>query len=377
MPTSLRLPALLSQALVAFTIEFDNEFEHRMPHRTTRPSQAASSSQRHDGADGRRSQGLWLISMAMWCNCLRFVGEDWMPVAEMDRLARTPTNLDGMRRWRYIDVEPQADDRRAKPPRGDLLVRITTRGMRAKEVLRPLGNIVEARWRERFGAAAIDSLRMSLAALASQLDDGLPDCMPILHYSLVTNGPAPTGTLAGAAVSALPLSALLARPLVAFAMDFERESALSLAIVANVLRVLDETGVRVRDLPRLSGVSKEAISMATGFLEKRRYAIAGPDPAASRGKLIRLTAKGRLAQLTSRELLERGEASWVKRFGAETIADLRDSLEAIVVDPEGGPSPLFRGIEPYPDGWRASTPPPETLPYFPMALHRGGYPDGS
>jgi hypothetical protein len=30
-----RLPTLLSHALVAFTNEFDNEAEHRMPHRTT------------------------------------------------------------------------------------------------------------------------------------------------------------------------------------------------------------------------------------------------------------------------------------------------------------------------------------------------------
>jgi hypothetical protein len=29
------LPTLLSQALVAFITEFDNEFERRMPHRTT------------------------------------------------------------------------------------------------------------------------------------------------------------------------------------------------------------------------------------------------------------------------------------------------------------------------------------------------------
>ena len=32
----LPLPTLLSQPLVAYTIEFDNEAEHRMPHRTTR-----------------------------------------------------------------------------------------------------------------------------------------------------------------------------------------------------------------------------------------------------------------------------------------------------------------------------------------------------
>jgi DNA-binding MarR family transcriptional regulator len=367
-PTRLRLTTLLSHALVAFTIEFDNEFEHRMPHRTTTLSETD---------EGRRSQSLWLVSMAMWCNCLRFVSEDWMPVAEMDRLARTATNLDGMRRWRYVDVEPQPDDRRSKPPRGDLLVRITARGMRAKEVLRPLGDIVEARWRERFGAAAIDDLRASLSALVTQLDAGLPDCMPILHYGLVTNGPAATGTAAGAEAPALPLPALLARPLVAFALEFERESALSLAIVANVLRVLEDTGIRVRDLPRLSGVSKEAISMATGFLEKRRYAIEEPDPSASRGKVIRLTAKGRMAQLTGRELLERGESLWVTRFGADTIADVRSALEQVAVDPEGGRSPLFSGIEPYPDGWRAAIPPPETLPSFPMVLHRGGYPDGS
>ena len=35
MDDMLPLPTLLSAALVAFTIEFDNEFEHRMVHRTT------------------------------------------------------------------------------------------------------------------------------------------------------------------------------------------------------------------------------------------------------------------------------------------------------------------------------------------------------
>ncbi len=35
-PASVPLPTLLSQALVAHTIELDNEAEHRLPHRTTR-----------------------------------------------------------------------------------------------------------------------------------------------------------------------------------------------------------------------------------------------------------------------------------------------------------------------------------------------------
>jgi DNA-binding MarR family transcriptional regulator len=243
--------------------------------------------------------------------------------------------------------------------------------------MRPLSGIIEARWQERFRADAVDRLRQSLAALVSQLDTALPDCMPILRFGLVTDGPAADTAPAGGQVSALPLHALLARPLVAFALEVERSSPLSLAIIADVLRVLGDTGIRVRDLPRLSGVSKEAIGMATGFLEKRAYAISEPDPGASRGKVVRLTAKGRLAQSASRELLETIDARWVTRFGPDTIGELHSALAAIAVDPSGGRSPLFAGLEPYPDGWRSTIPRPETLPYFPMVLHRGGYPDGS
>jgi hypothetical protein len=34
---------------------------------------------------------------------------------------------------------------------------------------------------------------------------------------------------------------------------------------------------------------------------------------------------------------------------------------------------LFRGLEPHPDGWRASVRKPNTLPHYPMVLHRGGF----
>jgi diadenosine tetraphosphatase ApaH/serine/threonine PP2A family protein phosphatase len=53
---------------------------------------------------------------------------------------------------------------------------------------------------------------------------------------------------------------------------------------------------------------------------------------------------------------------------------LRATLEPLVGDSRG--SGLFPGLEPYPDGWRASVRKPEILPHFPTVLHRGGYPDG-
>ena len=54
----------------------------------------------------------------------------------------------------------------------------------------------------------------------------------------------------------LELHVLLARVLLAFAVEFDTRSQGSLAMGANVLRVLTEEGVALRDLPALSGVSK-------------------------------------------------------------------------------------------------------------------------
>jgi DNA-binding MarR family transcriptional regulator len=367
----LPLPTLLSQALVAFTIEFDNEFEHRSPHRTT-----------DHGSTGDSREGPWLASMVMCMNCMRFVGEDGVRVGELKELARTETNLNGMERWGYIAVEPDPADKRAKPPRSDWIIRATRRGQMAQKVWRPLFGEIEKRWEERFGKEEIDRLRKSLLALIERMDVELPDCLPILGYGLLNKGPKDERLTAGGGeracksknASGLPLPALLSRVLLAYALEFERESEFSLAICANVVLVLDEKGVRLRDLPQLSGVSKEAIHMAMGILRKKRIVVM---EAESGVKVVRLTVKGREAQETYRQLVEALEKLWQGRFGKDNIRGVREVLEQLVEEPTAEGSPLFRGLEPYADGWRASVRKPGTLPHFPMVLHRGGYPDGS
>ena len=133
----------------------------------------------------------------------------------------------------------------------------------------------------------------------------------------------------------------------------------------------------MRDLPLLSGVSKEAIATALRFLQKYGYVIIEPDLAASRGKVVRLTSKGREAQNAYHHLVWAIEERWRIRFGKDAISVLRRTLERLVGEPTAQHSPLFKGLEPYPDGWRATVRPPTTLPHYPMVLHRGGYPDGS
>lgn len=363
-----RLPfaSLLSHALVAFTIECDNEAEGRMAHRTTNHGSTAGS-----------LHAPWLVSMAMWFNCMRFVGEEGIRVGELEAVARTPTNLNGMERWRYINVGPDPADRSKKPRRSNWLIRATPAGRKAQEVWRPLVSEIEERWRARFGKDEVDELREALGALIGRFDVELPDCLPILGYGLWSNSIRRTdGEGNNGGGTHLDLPALLAKVLLAFALEFEKESEVSLAISANVLRLVGEEGVHVRDLPRLSAVSKEAIATLLSFLSKRGYAMAQTEPA-GRVKVVLLTSKGRAARDTYRQLVWTIEKRWHTRFGEEAVARLRDSLERLAGDATAQGSPLFGGLEPYPDGWRASVPRPEGLPHYPMVLHRGGYPDGS
>jgi hypothetical protein len=102
-----------------------------------------------------------------------------------------------------------------------------------------------------------------------------------------------------------------------------------------------------------------------------------PDPAASRGQVARVTPKGTSAQRAYHELARTIEQQWRGRFGDDTISALRQVLGSLAAGSDGRPPPLFRGLEPYLDNWRARVGPPSVLPHYPMVLHRGGYPDGS
>ena len=134
---ALPLSALLSAALVAFTIEADNEAEHRLPHRTTNEGPSA----------GATAAAPWLTSLLMWANCLRHLPDEGITVAELRRRARTGTNLDGMRRWRWVSYAP--DPGRGKRPGPGAMVIPTAAGRRAREVWAAATEQTEARWRDR------------------------------------------------------------------------------------------------------------------------------------------------------------------------------------------------------------------------------------
>jgi methyltransferase (TIGR00027 family) len=370
-PASLPLSALLSKALVAFTVEADNETEHRLAHRT----------QDYGTAPGAPLGAPWLTSLLMYANCLRHLPDAGITVAELRDRARTGTNLDGMRRWRYVTFTP--DPGRGKRPRPDALIRPTGWGIEARDTWQPVTADVESRWRDRLGGDAFGALRAALADVAARLDPRLPDCLPILGYGLNTRRrqggkdaalAAPLDQAGQADIADLPLWALLSRPLRAFAEQYEAGQGPSLAVSANILRVLTADGVYTKDIGALGGVSKESVAMALGVLRKAGAVVEGPDARASRFKVTRLTADGVALRDEYPPRAAGVERDWRGRFGDAPVTALREALEPLAA---GDPPPLSAGLEPYPDGWRARVPRPAVLPHYPMTLHRGGYPDGS
>jgi DNA-binding MarR family transcriptional regulator len=345
----LPLPALLSHALVAFTIEFDNEFEHQLLAGTSRPP-------------------VFLTSLAMWSNYMRFVPPDGIPTDALAAAARvTPAHLksrlNGLARWGYVSVS------------SDRLVRPTPNGRRAQAIWAPLPATIESRWRDRFGPAAIDPLRQQLGSISEPFDPSLPWYLPIIGarmFSEITAPTTPSDDIAPA-----PLFALLARALLGFTLEYEREVKLSLPMMANVVRVLDRQPARLRDLPHRAGVSKEAIAMVVGFLGKAGIVAVAPDPEAARGKVVQLTEKGTRARDGYARRQAAVERSWRVSRGDDVIDALTATLRGIVGGPELARSPLAAGLVAPPGTWRASVRPPDVLPEQLMVLHRGGFPDGA
>ncbi len=342
------LSALLSQAWVAWTIELDNAYEAVAPHRTTR---------------GARGRGPWLISSVMWWNCLRHLGAATRPLTagELAARSRLGTNLDGMDRWGYVKIQ------RPRTNNASWLLTLTPAGRRAAEIFARLSVQVDRRWEQRFTETA--RLRAALVKAVAGLDPALPDCLPITGPAGAFRAPMPAGPAPqpapGARVPAL--GALLARLLLAYTLEAEAGTRAGLPFREDLLRLLDERGTKVRDLPVRSGVSREAQDMALGVLQRAGLGEVGEDPQGSRFKVVRLTPRGGRAREAHIARLRELDAAWAVR-----APGLREVLATLV-----GGGRLSEGLEAPPGSWRAGPPPPQTLPRYPMVLHRGGYPDGS
>jgi len=319
------LSALLSQLLVAYTVEFDNEFERQMG---------------EGGYAGAR------LSLVLWTNLLRFAARGVLSVHELAAQAlasdaQIKSELGCLERWRFVVLAPDPADQRpiktkvhrlsgrelrdgwgsGRGIRAEWTVRLSAKGQKASEIWPPLFGMMERRWEERFSAEAIGGLRQGLEHVAGGLEMELPHGLP---HSWEWKQQFPAKAAQGAGPESLSLPTLLSQVLLAFRLEFDRESALPLVLCANTIRVLSEKPTRMADIPLLTGGSPETTDIGWQI---KPYVMVEPDPSGKRGKVVTLSRRGLEAQETYHRLTREIEKRWEARFGAEEIARLRESLQ--------------------------------------------------
>jgi hypothetical protein len=336
------LSALLSQILVAYTVEFNNEFERRM------------SDAGYAGAN---------LSWVVWFNVMQFVGEAEVTVQDLAAKAlapigRTKFELGCLERWGYVVLHPDSEDhrpvRRTMHPRArrelrdgwgsgrgiraEWMVRAGTRGRKAVEIWPQLFPMMEERWETRFGTKVIRGLREALLEVVDQLEFELPDALPE-YWEGVESFPERVTRDS----KRLALPSLISRLLMAFKMEFDRESSVSLSLCANTLRVLGEKPIRAGNIAQLTGASPEMSDIGWRL---KPYVVVEPDPTAKRGKVIRLSGRGLAAQAEYRRLVAEVEGQWEERFGRDKVRELRECLRGLFTQREADRLPLSAGLVP-------------------------------
>jgi hypothetical protein len=339
------LASLLSQAMVALTIELDNEYEHGS------------------------GSGTWLGSVAMYATFLRFVSDDGIVMRDLSARAGQADPVHvlfyGMRRWGYVTYTP---DIAGSPTKRDAetLVRVTSYGRAARDHWAATFDALEERWAKR----GLDNLHRALIPVVTSIDRPLPEYFPIHGHDLRFP---PLVAPVSRTPDHLGLLGLVAQALMNITIDYDAAAMVPLCVAQNMLRPFGDNAVLVRDLPAVTGVAKKQWDSGVPLGERLGLWIV--EAAKGRGRQIRLTDAGAAMRDSYPTSLGEIEANWSARCTAP-LARLRTELETLVGD-GSAKAPVFNGLEPYPDGWRAKVAPITSLPHHPVVSHRGGYPDGS
>ncbi|HEY5359497.1 MAG TPA: MarR family winged helix-turn-helix transcriptional regulator [Streptosporangiaceae bacterium] len=94
----------------------------------------------------------------------------------------------------------------------------------------------------------------------------------------------------------------------------------------NLFRVIDAGGTRPTELARRAGVTPQAMAEIVRYLEDHGYAERVPDPSDGRGRIVKLTPRGREASAVASRAFGGLEARWEETLGERRMAQLRQML---------------------------------------------------
>ena len=282
-------------------------------------------------------------SLGIWSNVLRAIPDDGLNRRDFSkRTVISKRAASGVLRdaerlgWLAVEKEGRT-----------AVVRLTTVGRRARDVMRALIQDLEADWEKRFGSKRMATLREALAALVAQFDIELPWC-------LTGYGPADASTTGGNHIAAKPgppriphhgqdwpvvlrepntdisnqpLPALLSQALAGFTIDYEWEIfgyGAGLNATANLLQHVPDEGISLDDARSRGEVAGNSKAGA----ERHLVVVVEPGKPRDMTRRVFLTPKGKRARDSYAHLVTQVERDWRKRYG-DCVGELRTTLEAI------------------------------------------------
>jgi len=96
-----------------------------------------------------------------------------------------------------------------------------------------------------------------------------------------------------------------------------------------LLRAVPPTGVRVRDLPTRTSLSRRMVRPAVSRAEKSGWVVASPGEGRS-GPTVALTAAGADAAARAQDLMDSADRQWIERVGPDDVGRVRAALESVV-----------------------------------------------
>ena len=96
-----------------------------------------------------------------------------------------------------------------------------------------------------------------------------------------------------------------------------------------ILQMIPPQGVRITDLARIAGMTKQALGEFVDWLEQSGFVRSGRDPADGRVRLVTRTDRGDAAAEAARLAIEAVERDWRKEVGAEAFDTMKQALRQI------------------------------------------------
>lgn len=93
-----------------------------------------------------------------------------------------------------------------------------------------------------------------------------------------------------------------------------------------ILQMIPAGGIRITDLARLAGMTKQSLGEFIDWLENRGFVASGKDPADGRVRLVSRMARGDAAAETAARAIAAIERDWRKEIGAHEYDTMKQAL---------------------------------------------------